>query len=372
MSELHVLIPDLPDTEALLPWLRRIDRARRYTNAGPLLDEFETGVAATFDPPGDIGVAAVASGTTALDLALAALELPPGGRVLLPALTFPATALAVLRCGLQPVLADVDRASWTLTPEIASAAHATAAVDAVLPVAAYGMPLPVDAWSRFRELTGLAVLFDAAAAFGNQRLPDRIPVVFSLHATKPFGIGEGGLVVCRDAGFIARVQRLGNFGFDAGVIVAAGGGNGKLSEYHAAVGLAQLARWPALAARRIQLWDRYRKDLAQLGDRAAAQAGPGCAPAMLVLRLPSAAQRIREALAEIGIGTRRWYCPPLHRHPALADLQRIGPQTAELPVSDALGETLLGLPFHTLLSTEDVARACGGVAKILANGPPRD
>jgi len=166
------------------------------------------------------------------------------------------------------------------------------------------MPLPVDGWVHFRERTGLAVLFDAAAAFGNQRLPDGIPVVFSLHATKPFGIGEGGLVTGHDHEFIGRVRRLENFGFDGGVVTLAGGSNGKLSEYHAAVGLAQLARWPALAVRRARLWERYRAGLAPLGDAVALQVGSGAPPAMLVVRLPSAAQRARETLATMGIGTR--------------------------------------------------------------------
>ena len=120
-ARIACLVPDLPAAEAILPYLREIDAARWYTNFGPLATRFEARAAALVgaDPPPHC--VATASGTLALECALRALDLPAASRVLVPAFTFPATALAVLSAGHVPVLADVDPGSWTLTTALVEA-----------------------------------------------------------------------------------------------------------------------------------------------------------------------------------------------------------------------------------------------------------
>jgi len=164
---IRCLVPDLPPVSALLPYLERIEQNRWYSNFGPLLPEYENRLA------GLTGVSAVggqcvtvSSGTAALELGIAALDLPAGSRALLPALTFPATLLAVLRCGLEPVLCDVSPETWALTPEIALASLKYRDCRLVLPVATFGSPLAADAWDRFALTTEVSVLIDAAAALG--------------------------------------------------------------------------------------------------------------------------------------------------------------------------------------------------------------
>src|SRR4051812_30768581 len=118
MSAIPLLLPDLPDASAILPFLKQIDAARWYTNFGPLSRQLEASLASTFgdEPP---YVASVSNCTLGLELALSSLGLTPGGRVLVPALTFVASATAILRAGFQPILADVDPTNWMLTPDIA-------------------------------------------------------------------------------------------------------------------------------------------------------------------------------------------------------------------------------------------------------------
>ncbi len=96
---IRCLIPDLPDADALMPWLTRIDQNRWYTNSGPLIHEFEQRLLAFFEGGKDATCVTLSSGMSALELGLKALGVGDGMRVLLPALTLPATALAVARCG---------------------------------------------------------------------------------------------------------------------------------------------------------------------------------------------------------------------------------------------------------------------------------
>ena len=351
-----VLVPDLPHAEDLLPWLQRIDAQRWYTNRGPLVREFEQRLQPMVADGDGVTCVALSSGMSALELGLRALGIGPGHRVLMPSLTFPATALAVRRCGAEPVFADVCPHGWVLTPEIARAAIESVPIDAVMPVACFGRPVPTGEWDRFARETGLPVLVDAAAALGSQRVGLHAHFVFSLHATKPLGVGEGGLFVSPDPARTDRVRRLSNFDFEHSLVQSAQGTNAKLSEYAAAIGLAQLERWPSLATRRRTLFEHYRELLGRV-EGVAMQGGLTTAPATLCVTLPVDALGVGSALADAAIETRRWYLPPLHEHPPFRDTRRIGPAgNSELPVTARLASSLLGLPFHTLLGEQDAAR----------------
>jgi len=361
---IRCLVPDLPQAEELLPWLARIDANRWYTNGGPLLREFEQRLGALMDGGSGASCVTLSSGMSALELALHALGVGAGKRVLLPALTFPATALAVSRCGAEPVFGDVAADSWTMTPAIAREALARERIDAVMPVACFGFPLPAAEWDEFVRETGVAVLADAAAALGAQPLGERVHWAFSLHATKPMGVGEGGLFVTRDSALAEAVRRLANFGFEHGVVQSTHGTNAKMSEYAAAVGLAQLERWPRLLERRRVVFDDYRRRLQGLPQVVLQPfATP---PATLSVRLPSDAKAVGAALAQSGIETRRWYLPPLTEHPAFRKARRVGPAgSARLPVTETLATSLLGLPFHSRLTGDDVAAVVSALAALL-------
>lgn len=351
-NAIRCLIPDLPTVAELLPYLERIDRNKWYTNFGPLLLEYESRLAEMTGASIAGGqCVALASGTIALELAIAALELPKDAGVLLPSFTFPATLLAVLRCGLHPVFSDVDENAWVLTPEIARMALQCRKYALILPVAGFGLPLPGDEWDDFTQETGVPVLMDAAAALGRQKIGKTTHAAFSLHATKPLGVGEGGVFATADTELAERVKRMGNFGFYHGVVAYPRAANAKLSEYAAAVGLAQLQRWPNMMARRSAVWAAYRADLQGIpgiGVQPFADFEP---PAVLSVRLAADAEKAAHLFAQIGIETRRWYAPPLHRHPPFVGVEQSG---GKLPVTEFLYRNSLGLPFHNFLSANDI------------------
>ena len=369
-ATIPLLVPEMPTAAELAPWLERLDRDRRYTNFGPLAAELETRLAGLLageaPPPSAV---AVCSATLALELSLQALGLAAGARVLVPSLTFPATALAIVRRGFVPVFVDVDPHSWCVDAGAVQAIVAKERVDALLPVAAFGRPLDVAAWDALARDTGLPLVVDAAGALANQPALRAGATVYSLHATKALSAGEGGLVLSHGEALPGRVRHLANFGFEGGVCVQPGT-NAKLSEYHAAVGLASLARWAAKRERLKALRLAWREVLAQACPQVVLQQGAErIAASVLVVRLPDAApaRAVAGRLAGEGIETRRWYCPPLHRHPAFAAFAPPHP----LPETERLGESLLGLPFHLELRTEDLVRVAQSLrAAVEACSPP--
>ncbi len=365
MKRIPLLVPDLPPHASLRPYLERIDAARWYTNFGPLSRELEARLAAAFVADGTVHAVSVANGTLGLEIALLALGLPRGARVLVPALTFVASAAAVLRAGHQPVLCDVDPGCWILTPAIARTALAASGAQAVMPVATYGVAQDVDAWDRFSAETGVPVVIDAAGAWGNQSRAGRSMAVFSMHATKTLAAAEGGFIVCTDARLLEEARRLSNFGISLpSGIVPGEGTNAKLSEYHAAIGLASLERWPQRRELRIALHRRYLDRLRSRCPRLVLQSRPdeGVYSILPVcLPEPLAAAAVAARLAEQGIETRRWYCPTLPHHPAFATAARAG----TLTVSEALSERLLALPFHVFLDDTDLDTVCAALAALL-------
>lgn len=370
-----LLVPSMPAPQQLLPWLERMHDAKHYSNFGPLVRELESAFAQRFDQPLE-QLTTVASATQGLELVLQALDLPRGSRVLLPTFTFVATATAVLRAGHVPVLADVDAHTWLLTPDIARAACVRTRIDAVLPVATFGMPHDMLAWQQFEQESGLPVVIDAAAAYGSQWLQGAEgTLVFSLHTTKSLPAGEGGLVVSTRPGLAAKVRQLSNFGINLDPTaslpvstLASVGSNAKMSEYHAAIGLASLQKWEL---HRMERWVLQADLVGELNHasgqcltwQAQGSGGPLKAPALLCARLPSEAARtaLEQACQQARITTRRWYQPLLHHMPLL----QVQCSVLDTPNAQALGLSLLGLPFFLGMTPAQRQRLADVVGQVL-------
>lgn len=357
---LPLLIPDMPSPQELQPYLERMHMACQYSNFGPLVRELETIFAQQFGIACE-KVTTVANATQGLELVLQALALKPGSRILLPAFTFVATATAVIRAGHQPVLADVDPQTWMLTPDIARNACAVMHIDAVMPVATFGMPHDMEAWQQFEQDAAIPVIIDAAAAYGSQWLQGaKGTLVFSLHTTKSLPAGEGGLVVSTRPGLAAKVRQLSNFGINlepskdlpVGALASLGS-NAKMSEYHAAICLASLCKWSlhAQQRRKLQLDLMRELDLASgytLTWQSQGSGGALMAPMLLCARLPNAKSRfvLEQACQEANIMTRRWYQPLLNEMSVLR--QRC--LCLEITHAVELAQSLLGLPFFLGMS----------------------
>ncbi len=355
-------MPDLPTPSAVEPYLQAMHERRWYSNFGPLVTQFEREMA-QFLRGGEGQAVSFSSATTALELAIRAMGLREGANVLVPALTFPATALAVINAGLRPVFCDVDAESWVLTPDIAEAALQHTSVDLVMPVATFGKPLDAKIWLDFQKSSNVPVLLDAAAALGQQAVVSGVNTVFSLHATKPFGVGEGGLLVTSDADLARKSRSLSNFGFQGTGEVLSLGTNAKMGEYYAAVGLAQIQRFEDVMASRRTVLSAYLQALKPYENSVGLQQGveegafiPAVFPIYMQGKAPSLTEKLQEARVQI----RHWYLPPLYRHKALAGYDVIGmvDSAQGLPVCEDLAASLVGLPFHAFLKNDDIELIC--------------
>jgi len=333
--------PSLPPTEALAPYLSRIDEARWYTNFGPLLNEFETRLSARFARP--TAVSTVTNGTVAITLALQAVDCEPGSLCAMPAWTFVATAHAVRQAGLEPWFLDVDPATWMLDPAatVEALESAPGPVTAIVPVAAFGRLPDLDAWARVSRSTGIPVVVDAAAGF-DAVTEAPVPVTVSLHATKSVSTGEGGFVASEDEALIDRVRELSAFGFRGSRTSHRPASNAKLSEYAAAVGLASLDAWPQMR-QRLGFAAQYMKVALALTPEIVFQPGWGSSwlSSVCVVGVPDGkASFLAAKLDAQGVDTRAWWSEGCHSQPAFERCLR-----NRLPVTDALAGSTLGLPF---------------------------
>ncbi|MEA2771824.1 MAG: hypothetical protein QOD93_4786 [Acetobacteraceae bacterium] len=366
-----VLRPRLPSTDRLIPYLRQIDAARVYTNYGPLANTLAGGLFECLSlPRGDIACAT--SGTTALLGAILGAAGPAAKErplALVPAFTFVATAAAAELAGYRSWITDVDRLTWMLDPERLLQHPALDKVGVVVPVAPFGRPVPQDPWLEFRRRTGIPVVIDGAASFDRiacdpARLLGEIPVALSFHATKAFATGEGGCVVATDSDLIDHVTRVLNFGFYGTRVAESAGLNGKMSEYHAAVGLAELDEWHEKQAALQDVIEAYRRGMAGAGLSEFFIAAPeiGLSYVLFRGRRPQEADQIQTKLHQQGVDTRLWYGTGLHRQTYFADRPR-----DPLPVTEEIAPCLVGLPLAPDLSESQIEHVVAALAAALRN-----
>ena len=367
-ATIDVMRPLLPEAEHILPYLKRIDAARWYSNFGPLERELRGRLAEHFSINAEYTVTAT-NATAGLVSVLRAMNLPRDAFCLVPSWTFVATPASAIGAEMIPYFVDVDEQSWALTPEIAKReiARVNGVVGAVLVVAPFGKTVDIAAWDAFTAETSVPVVIDAASCIDSFRTArfGRTPVVFSMHATKIIGVGEGAVIVSKDTGLLRHVQEQTNFGYYTRHI-SIPGVNAKMSEYSAAVGLAAMDIWP----QRRQMWlattQRCQEALAPL------VAKHGIAPwfpedavsTTCNVRLPR--ENVDAVISQMqvrGIKARQWWDKGCHVQPAYARF----PRTA-LPVTERLGRSVIGLPFYADIPPEHLSITAQVLDEILSRG----
>jgi dTDP-4-amino-4,6-dideoxygalactose transaminase len=312
---------------------------------GPNVKAFEEEAAAYLGVPHAIGVG---NGTDAIVLVLEAMEIGPGDEVICPAFTFYATAEAIARTGATPVFAEIDPATLNLDAEDV-AARITPRTKAIVPVHLFGRPAPLAALAEL----GTPLVEDAAQAFGSPGIAQvGVASTFSFYPSKNlFGLGDGGLVACRDPELAERVRLLHFHGSKAKLIFEYVGYNSRLDEIQAAA--------LRVFLRRLDGWTRLRREAAEryrelgIGDLVEAPPDePGHVYHLFVCRSPER-DRIAAALTEEGIGNATYYEPPLHLQPAL---RHLGYERGSLPVTEQAALENLSLPLWPGITAEQQER----------------
>ncbi|WP_354642061.1 DegT/DnrJ/EryC1/StrS family aminotransferase [Kitasatospora camelliae] len=322
MSSIPVMIPWLGEEEA-----EAAAEAVRsgWVAQGPRVAAFEKAFAEYTGAPHAV---AVSNCTTALHLAMIGAGVGPGDEVVVPSLSFIATANAVTYVGAVPVFADVDPATGNLTPGTVEPLL-TERTRAVIVVDQGGVPVDLDAIRALVEPRGVTVVEDAACGAGSLYRGGPVGgtaalAAYSFHPRKLLTTGEGGMVTCQDGELAARLRRLREHGMSVSAAdrhASAGGGAGvvetydeigfnhRMTDIQAAVGLVQLRKLPELVARRRLLAERYRTLLGDLAAGLVADPahGTGNFQACWVL-LPEGAPDRTEVLtrmAAAGVSARR-------------------------------------------------------------------
>lgn len=349
-----------------------------WLTTGPKTHAFETEFAAAV---GARHAIAVSSCTDGMLVALTALGIGPGDEVIVPTMTFAATANVVIHLGARPVFVDVSADTLNINP-VAAATAVTPRTKAIIPVHLYGHPCDMDALQALAARRGLFLVEDAAHAVGaawRGRAVGSIgqATVFSFYATKNLVTGEGGMITTNDDALAANMRRwvLHGIDRDAWNRYAAGGRwyyeivcpgyKCNMMDIQAALGLHQLRRLPAMQQRRQEIVNIYNAGLWDLP----ALTLPACRPRMqhawhlYAIRLRLSRLAINragfiDALQQAGIGTSVHFIP-LHRHPYYR--QQYGLSAAQFPVADAAFERLISLPLYSRMTDDDAQRVVDAV-----------
>jgi UDP-4-amino-4,6-dideoxy-N-acetyl-beta-L-altrosamine transaminase len=363
---------------------------------GPTVGEFESALAAVTEAP---AAAACSSGTAALHLALASLDVGPGDVCIVPAITFLATATAARFCGAEVVFADVDPATGLMTAETLREAigRAGAAAKAVLPVHLGGRLCAMPELAEIASAAGLRIVEDAChalggrdaegAAVGSCGLSDA--AVFSFHPVKTIAAGEGGMVTTADPARAGRIRRLANHGVvrerelitDAALSLGADGAlnpwsyeqaelgfNYRMNELEAALGLSQLGKLERFVRRRRELASLYDLALLPLAHAVApVEAGPGQRPSLHLYQvridfegLGLGRAEVMRRLSERGIGSQVHYIP-VYRQPYFAG--RYAEQ--RMQGAEAFYARVLALPLFPAMRNQDIERVTAALAEAL-------
>jgi len=244
--------------------------ASGWVSQGPRVREFEEEFAARVGAPYAV---ATTSCTTALHLALFACGVGPGSEVIVPSLSFIATANAVWHCGATPVFADIDPRTYNLDPAAAERAI-TPRTRAIMPVHQVGLPADMDRFLELGDRYGVAIVEDAACAIGalykGRPIGSLGPLAcFSLHPRKVITTGEGGIITVHDAGVAERLRRLRAHGMSVSDLARHGarevvietyperGFNARMTDMQAALGLCQLRVLDEILSMRRRAAERY-------------------------------------------------------------------------------------------------------------------
>ncbi|QYR19857.1 aminotransferase class I/II-fold pyridoxal phosphate-dependent enzyme [Paenibacillus sp. sptzw28] len=363
MTEIPFLRPNLVSKDDYLDLLAEIDASRIYSNYGPMNDRFEQRLTAElFDGTGRLTT--VNNATTGLILAISRCKRPGGKYALMPSFTFPAAPLAALWCGLEPYFIDIRQGDWcmdeTKLEEAVTLLAGQAAV--IVPYAAFGTCMDLSAYSRWLK-SGIPVVVDAAASIGSSGRHGQFgkgfegAVIYSFHATKTFGIGEGGLVYSADEELIADIRRASNFGFSDARESAMQGMNGKLPEYAAAVGLATLARFNGKIAERQRVSGLYLKQLSKHGLMKRGwrmqKVSGRIAPSFLPVLCPENQQNTvyLKGLADLGVQARSYFHPACHEQLMFRHCP-----SGTLETTEQISGRILSLPLWEEMKTEHVER----------------
>ncbi len=324
---------------------------------GPAHEAFEANFSAYLGGGYTVGVG---NGTDALVLALQAVGIGRGDKVIVPSHTAPATISAVRRVEAIPLFVDVDRTNYTMPIDLAEAVIAGA--KAIILVHLYGYPADAEAFRALADAHGFVLIEDCAQAAGALLNGKRVGTVghigcFSFFPTKNLGaIGDGGAVFTRDGQIAARLRQLRTYGWNDERICLIDGMNSRLDEIQAAILNVKLPGLDEDNEQRRRIARSYRDALGDLPIQLPEESPSGRHVYHLFVIALNERDNLQLHLRNDGIATGIHYAPPSHLHPAFSRFV-----THELPVTENIARRILTLPIYPELGDEDVLRVVSSI-----------
>jgi perosamine synthetase len=344
---------------------------------GPMQERFEALMA---EYCGVRHAVAVSSGTTALHLLARAVGIGPGDEVLVPSFTFAASVNCILYQGAVPVFVDIDPETYNLDPQDLER-KITPRTRAVVAVDCFGHPAEWEQLERLAEKYGLRMIDDSCEALGARYRGRALgsfgdAATFAFYANKQITTGEGGMIVTDDdciADLCRSWRNQGRGRMGVWLEYEQLGYNYRMDEMSAALGASQMGRLDSILAKRAAVARMYNDRLADISWLTPPRAREDVSVSWFVYVITLAAGVDRQAvigrLAGQGVPSRAYF-PPVHLQSYFQALQRQGAlgsgwdwSPGSLPVTEAIGERTLALPFHSNLSQTDVERVTDGLAR---------
>lgn len=343
-SMIPVLKPKLPPLVEVSSYIQRMDESRIYSNFGPLTSELEERYARKF------GIAAtrivsVANATLAIQGTIA---ISSATRWLCPDYTFAATAHAILQAGKELYLGEVSDSDWKLNLKSINFYESNLGIVPVMP---FGAPVDIGAYSSWSN-----VVIDAAASLGSTitglpEMSDQHFVVYSLHATKVLGAGEGSLVICGSENAANELRSWCNFGFFGSRNSRRIGTNAKMSEISAAYGLASFDNYAHEASEWNESLLRKNKLLSQRQTLNISDTYPGFRPYWIYDCLDLDSTKLQKYLSAKGVDSRFWWTGTISSMPAFQGKFK---SNGAYTVAHELSTRLLGLPMWRDISNNQL------------------
>jgi len=341
------------------------------SSEGPIVEKFEADFTSAFDR--SYG-AAVANGTAALDLCIAALDLKEGDEVILPSFTIVSCVSEILRSGAKPVFAEIDPVTWSIDPSLVVDAI-TDKTKAVIVVHIYGLPVDIDPILDECSRRNIVVIEDAAEAHGllykGRKCGSLGDVsIFSFYANKNVTTGEGGMVISDNDDFIRKVKYLRNLAFEPGrrFFHQRLGWNYRMGSLQAALGISQLRRLDLTIQRRREVAAAYRD---QLGEHERLTFPPSKVPYaendfwVVGFLINGSSESLRDnvisQLHERGIGTRPFFYP-LHLQPIVTERF---PDQPTMAITESVAQSGLYVPNFLTITETQIDQVCNAVRQVL-------
>lgn len=354
-----------------------------WLTTGPMVEKFENDVA---DFVGAKHAVAVSSGTAALHCAMHAAGIGPGDEVILPAMTFAATANCVVFQRGTPVFVDVDPDTFLINPGEVDR-KITPRTKAIIAVDYAGHPCDYDVLRDIAQSHGLRLVADACHALGAEYKGNKVGALadltaFSFHPVKPITTGEGGMVLTDNPEFAESMRTFRNHGINIDHRLRTENGtwyyemidlgyNYRLTDIQCALGLSQLRKLPRWVERRREIAGQYDKAFAALSGIRPLKSSPDISHAhhLYVIRFDLARDEIDqsmifEALRKEGIGVNVHYIP-VHLHPFYRN--HFSTHHGMCPVAEAAYERILSLPIFPSMQDPDVRKVIGALRKVVGD-----